>query len=275
MTDVRLHITDSGGEGRPIVLIHGWPLSGESWQPQRRALTAAGYRVVDYDRRGFGRSEKPEDGYDYDTFADDLQSVLTDLDLVDVTLVGFSMGGGEVARYLSRHGESRIRSVVLAAAVTPSMHQTDDNPDGPLDDELYQQLRGGLVEDRDAFFPEFVRGFFSVGDQLKVGDGDVKDAIELAQQSSQTAAVAAMDAWATTDFRGDLAAVTVPTLVIHGDGDGTVPFDGSGRRTHEAIAHSQLVVIEDAPHGLNVSHADEFDAALLAFLGDEAPGVDV
>ena len=274
MTDVRLHITDSGGEGRPVVLIHGWPLSGESWQPQRRALTSAGYRVVDYDRRGFGQSDKPEDGYDYDTFADDLQSVLTDLDLVDVTLVGFSMGGGEVARYVARHGESRIRSVVFAAAVTPFMHQTDDNPDGPLDDATYQQLRGGLVEDREAFFEEFVRGFFSVGDQVKVGDGELKDAYEQCLQSSQTAAVGAMDAWATTDFRADLEKVTVPTLVIHGDGDATVPLEGSGQRTHAAIPHSELVVIGDAPHGLNVSHTDEFDAALLAFVGDEAPGVD-
>ncbi|MFC7430754.1 MULTISPECIES: alpha/beta fold hydrolase [unclassified Agrococcus] len=275
MTDVRLHITDSGGEGRPIVLIHGWPLSGESWKPQRRALTAAGYRVVDYDRRGFGESDKPEDGYDYDTFADDLQSVLTSLDLVDVTLVGFSMGGGEVARYVSRHGEARIRSVVFAAAVTPYMHKTDDNPDGPLDDELYGQLRGGLVEDRDAFFDDFTTGFFSVGDDLKVSEEERQAAIAMCQQSSQTAAVAAMDAWATTDFRADLAAVTVPTLVIHGDGDGTVPFEGSGKRTHEAIAHSQLVVIEDAPHGFNASHADEFDAALLQFVQDEAPGVDI
>lgn len=274
MTDVRLHVTDSGGEGRAIVLIHGWPLSGESWKAQRRALTAAGFRVVDYDRRGFGESDKPETGYDYDTFADDLQSVLTDLDLVDATLVGFSMGGGEVARYLSRHGESRIRSVVFAAAVTPYMHTTDDNPDGPLDDELYGQLRGGLVEDRDAFFEDFVRGFFSVGDDVKVGDGELKDAVELCKQSSQTAAVGAMDAWATTDFRPDLALVTVPTLVIHGAGDGTVPFEGSGKRTHAAIPHSQLVVIDDAPHGFNASHADEFNAALLAFVQDEAPGVD-
>lgn len=275
MTDVRLHITDSGGEGRPVVLIHGWPLSGESWKAQRRALTAAGYRVVDYDRRGFGESDKPEMGYDYDTFADDLQSVLADLDLVDVTLVGFSMGGGEVARYLSRHGESRVRSVVFAASVTPYMHTTDDNPDGPLGDELYGQLRGGLVEDRDAFFEEFARGFFSVGDDVQVGDGEIKDAVDMAQQSSQAAAVGAMDAWATTDFRPDLETVTVPTLVIHGDGDGTVPFEGSGERTHAAIPHSQLVVIGDAPHGLTVSHADEFNAALLSFLADEAPGVDV
>ncbi|WP_144718814.1 alpha/beta fold hydrolase [Agrococcus jejuensis] len=274
MTDVRLHITDSGGEGRPVVLIHGWPLSGESWQAQRRALTAAGYRVVDYDRRGFGQSDKPEDGYDYDTFADDLDSVLTSLDLVDVTLVGFSMGGGEVARYIARHGESRIRSAVFAAAVTPYMHKTDDNPDGPLDDELYGQLRGGLVEDRDAFFEDFVRGFFSVGDDVKVGDGELKAAVELCQQSSQTAAVGAMDAWATTDFRPDLEKVTVPTLVIHGAGDGTVPFEGSGKRTHEAIPHSELVVIDDAPHGFNASHADEFNTALLAFVSDEAPGVD-
>ncbi len=275
MTDVRLHITDSGGEGRPIVLIHGWPLSGESWTAQRRALTAAGYRVVDYDRRGFGESDKPEDGYDYDTFADDLESVLSSLDLVDVTLVGFSMGGGEVARYVARHGEARIRSVVFAAAVTPYMHQTADNPDGPLDDELYQQLRGGLVEDRAAFFDDFTTGFFSVGDDLKVSEEERQAAIAMCEQSSQTAAVAAMDAWATTDFRADLAKVSVPTLVIHGDGDGTVPFEGSGKRTHEAIAHSQLVVIEDAPHGCNVSHADEFDAALLQFVQDEAPGVDI
>lgn len=275
MTDVRLHITDSGGEGRPIVLIHGWPLSGESWKAQRRALTAAGYRVVDYDRRGFGESDKPEDGYDYDTFADDLESVLSSLDLVDVTLVGFSMGGGEVARYVARHGEARIRSVVFAAAVTPYMHKTADNPDGPLDDELYQQLRGGLVEDRAAFFDDFTTGFFSVGDDLKVSEEERQAAIAMCEQSSQTAAVAAMDAWATTDFRADLAKVSVPTLVIHGDGDGTVPFEGSGRRTHEAIAHSQLVVIEDAPHGCNVSHADEFDAALLQFVQDEAPGVDI
>lgn len=275
MTDVRLHITDSGGEGRPIVLIHGWPLSGESWKAQRRALTAAGYRVVDYDRRGFGESDKPEDGYDYDTFADDLESVLSSLDLVDVTLVGFSMGGGEVARYVARHGEARIRSVVFAAAVTPYMHKTADNPDGPLDDELYQQLRGGLVEDRAAFFDDFTTGFFSVGDDLKVSEEERQAAIAMCEQSSQTAAVAAMDAWATTDFRADLAKVSVPTLVIHGDGDGTVPFEGSGKRTHEAIAHSQLVVIEDAPHGFNASHADEFDAALLQFVQDEAPGVDI
>lgn len=274
MADVQLHITDSGGEGRPIVLIHGWPLSGESWQPQRRALTAAGYRVVDYDRRGFGRSDKPEDGYDYDTFADDLESVLADLDLVDVTLVGFSMGGGEVARYLSRHGESRIRSVVFASAVPPYMHKTDDNPDGPLDDELYQQLRGGLVDDRDGFFDDFTKGFFSVGDDLKVGDGELKDAVEMCRQSSQTAAVASMDAWATTDFREDLPLITVPTLVLHGGGDGTVPLEGSGQRTHAAIPHSELVVIDDAPHGCNVSHAEEFNAALLAFVADEAPGVD-
>ncbi|GAA2172372.1 alpha/beta hydrolase [Agrococcus versicolor] len=274
MTDVQLHITDSGGEGRPVVLIHGWPLSAESWQPQRRALTAAGFRVVDYDRRGFGQSDKPEDGYDYDTFADDLESVLRSLDLVDVTLVGFSMGGGEVARYVARHGESRIRSVVFAASVTPFMHTTDDNPDGPLGDDLYGQLRGGLVEDRAAFFEEFVRGFYSVDGDVRVGDGDLKAAVDMCMQSSQTAAVAAMDAWATTDFRDDLAKVTVLTLVIHGSGDATVPFEGSGARTHAAIAHSELVVVDDAPHGLTTSHADEFDAALLRFVQDEAPGVD-
>jgi non-heme chloroperoxidase len=270
----QLYVKD-WGSGRPVVLIHGWPLNADSWDAISYALVNAGYRVIAYDRRGFGRSEQPWDGYDYDTFSDDLAAVLEATGADNATLVGFSMGGGEVARYLSRHGESRIRSAVFAAAVTPYMHKTDDNPDGPLDDELYGQLRGGLVEDRDAFFDDFVHGFFSVGDDLKVGDGEITDAKELAQQSSQTAAVGAMDAWATTDFRPDLPLVTVPTLVIHGAGDGTVPFEGSGARTHAAIPHSQLVVIDDAPHGLNVSHADEFNAALLAFLADEAPGVDV
>lgn len=275
MADVQLHITDSGGEGRPVVLIHGWPLSGASWNLQRRALTAAGYRVVDYDRRGFGESEHPADGFDYDTLADDLQSVLTSLDLHDVTLVGFSMGGGEVARYLSRHGESRIRSVVFAAAVPPYLLKTDDNPEGPLPREAYEGMRGALEADRAGFLDEFMTGFFSVGDELKVTEEQRQEALELAYQSSQTAALGAMDAWATTDFRPDLALVTVPTLVIHGDSDATVPLEGAGARTHAAIPQSQLVVLSDAPHGLNVSHAEQCNAALLAFLADEAPGVDV
>ena len=262
----KVHVEDSGGDGRPVVLIHGWPLSGEAWSEQVGPLSAAGYRVVAYDRRGFGRSDKPSTGYDYDTLADDLDGVLSELDLTDVTLVGFSMGGGEVARYVSRHGEARLRSVVFAAAVPPYLLQGDDNPDGPLTREAAQQIREGLEADRTSFFDGFTRGFFSANGELKVTEEQRQDAIALCHQSDQAAAVGCMEAWATTDFRDDLTKITVPTLVIHGDSDATVPFEGSGRRTHEAVAGSELVVVQDAPHGFNLSHADEFNRALLAFL---------
>jgi len=267
MTDAgqNLHVVDSGGSGRPVVLIHGWPLSGESWSEQTPALVDAGYRVVTYDRRGFGESD-PGERYDYDALADDLDNVLSKLDLRDVTLVGFSMGGGEIARYVSRHGQDRLHSVVFAAAVPPYLLKSDDNPDGPLTAEAAGQMKSGLETDREAFFDEFITGFFSAGANLKVSEEQRQDALTLARQSNQEAALGCMEAFGTTDFRDDLPAVTVPTLVIHGDSDGTVPFQGSGKRTHEAIAGSELVVVKDAPHGFNVSHAAEFNRALLSFL---------
>ncbi len=260
-----LFVRDLGGEGRPVVLIHGWPLSGKSWSEQVGPLQDAGYRVVTYDRRGFGESG-PGDRYDYDSLADDLANVIDDLDLSDVTLVGFSMGGGEVARYASKHGQDKLHSVVFAAAVPPYLMKSDDNPDGPLTEDAASGMKKGLEDDRDAFFDEFTTAFFSAGDDLKVTEDQRQEAIALAKLSNQEAALGCMEAFATTDFRKDLEAITVPALVIHGDSDGTVPFEGSGQRTHEAIEGSELVVIEDAPHGLNVSHADEFNAALLSFL---------
>jgi non-heme chloroperoxidase len=263
---IKLHIEDSGGDGRAVVLIHGWPLSAESWGEQVGPLRSAGYRVVAYDRRGFGRSDKPTSGFDYDTLADDLAGVLTDLDLTDVTLVGFSMGGGEVARYISRHGPERLHSVVFAAAVPPYLLTTDDNPDGPLEKDAAEGMRQGLEQDRTAFFDEFTTGFFSAGDDLKVTEEQRQEAIALCHLSGEEAALGCMDAFATTDFRDDLTKVTVPTLVIHGDSDATVPFEGSGKRTHEAIPGSDLIVVEDAPHGFNASHAEEFNRALLHFL---------
>jgi non-heme chloroperoxidase len=266
LTDVNLHVDDTGGTGRPVVLIHGWPLSGESWSEQIPALEAAGYRVVSYDRRGFGRSDKPRTGYDYDTFADDLQAVIEALDLRDATLVGFSMGGGEVARYVSRFGTDRIRSVVFAAAVPPYLAKTDDNPDGPLDDETAKGMESGLKSDEASFYDGFITQFFSAGGELTVTEQQRQDALALTRQADRHAALGAMAAFGTTDFREDLAKVTVPTLVIHGDSDGIVPVEGSGRRTHEAIAGSELHVIAGGPHGINVSHADEFTEALLAFL---------
>ena len=267
LSKTKVHVEDTGGSGRPVVLIHRWPLSGQSWQAQVGPLSQAGYRVVSYDRRGFGRSDKPHGGYDYDTLADDLEGVLSELDLRDVTLVGFSMGGGEVARYITKHGEDRLRSAVFAAAVPPYLAQTEDNPQGPLTQELADQMEEGLKENRDAFFDQFTTQFFSVDGELKVSEQQRQEAIALCHQSDQRAALACMEAFGTTDFRGDLPNVTVPTLVIHGDGDGVVPFDGSGKRTQAAIPHSELVVLEDAPHGCNVSHAEHFNRALIGFLG--------
>lgn len=263
---VHLHIDDSGGNGRPVVLIHGWPLSAQAWALQLSVLRAAGYRVLAYDRRGFGRSDKPDSDYSYDTLADDLQRVIEQCELQDVTLVGFSMGGGEVARYIARHGESRLHSVVFAAAVPPYLLQTADNPEGPLTPEQAQQHRQALEQDRSAFFEQFTRNFFSANGVLRVTEAQRSDAIALCQQSAQHAALACMDSFATTDFRPDLEKVTVPTLVIHGDADAIVPIEGSGLRTHRAVAHSQLVRMSGAPHGLNVSHPQAFNEALLSFL---------
>jgi pimeloyl-ACP methyl ester carboxylesterase len=265
-SSVRLHIEDSGGNGRPVVLIHGWPLSAQAWEPQVSVLQAAGYRVVAYDRRGFGRSDKPESGYSYDALADDLHRVMDQCGLQDVTLVGFSMGGGEVARYIARHGESRLRSVVFAAAVPPYLMKTLDNPEGPLTPEAAQQMRTALEENRSSFFDQFTKDFFSANGVLQVTESQREEAITLCLQSAQHAALACMDAFGSTDFREDLKKVTVPTLVIHGGADAIVPIEGSGQRTHRAVPHSQLVRVDDAPHGLNVSHAQPFNDALLSFL---------
>ena len=265
--DTELHVDDTGGPGRPVVLIHGWPLSGESFKDQVPALQQAGYRVITYDRRGFGRSDKgPLRQYTYDTLTEDLHLLLTELDLTDVTLVGFSMGGGEVARYFSSFGVERLHSVVFASAVTPYLMQTPGNPDGPLTATQAATMTAQLTKDQDAFYDQFTTDFFSVDGKLAVTEEQRQEALALAKQADKKAALACMAAFGNTDFRDDLPKVSVPTLVLHGDGDATVPFEGSGKRTHDAIAGSELHVIARAPHGCNVSHADEFNAALLAFL---------
>ena len=261
-----LFYSDTEGDGRPVVLIHGWPLDHRSWNANIDALSSSGFRVIAYDRRGFGESEKNNDSYDYDVLADDLRRILTELDLRDATLVGFSMGGGEVARYVARFGEDRIHSVVFASAVPPFLLKSDDNPEGPLTQEAASQMEKELRNDREAFFDSFTTKFFSVGDELKVSEAQRHDAIAMCQASGIEAALGCMKAFGTTDFREDLKSVTVPALVIHGDGDGTVPFEGSGKRTHEIIAHSVLHLIEDGPHGINVANSEEFNQALIAFL---------
>jgi pimeloyl-ACP methyl ester carboxylesterase len=223
---------------------------------------------VAYDRRGFGQSDKPSTGYDYDTFAEDLEGLLAVLDLNDVTLIGFSMGGGEVARYIAKYGEARLHSVVFASSVTPFMMKSDDNPDGPLDETRATKLMKDLTDDSSAFFDDFTKQFFSPN-----GDGNIKvsedvrlSAVEAAKQADPAAALASMKAFAMTDFRDDLTKITIPTLVIHGDADAIVPFEGSGRLTHAIINHSELHIVANGVHGINASHTDEFNSALIEFL---------
>lgn len=271
LNDTNLHVDDHGGDGRPVVLIHGWPLSGEAFEAQVGPLQAAGYRVVTYDRRGFGRSDKPRlASYTYDTLAEDLHAVLTELDLNDVTLVGFSMGGGEVARYATKYGNERVRSVVFASAVPPYLMKTDDNPDGPLEKSQAEEMTAKLTEDEDAFYGQFTKEFFSVGDELKVTEAERQKALAVCRQASKHAALECMAAFASTDFRADLANITVPTLILHGDGDKIVPFEGSGARTHETIPGSKLHVLAGAPHGCNVSHSEEWNNTLIEFLAENS-----
>ena len=262
--DVELYYEDHG-EGRPVVLIHGWPLSGKSWENQVGALVDAGYRVVTYDRRGFGESSKPYDGYEYDTLAADLKALLDHLDLRDATLVGFSMGGGEVARYLAAYGPDRIRSVVLAGAVTPALWAQDG---GGVDEAGMQQMLDGVAADRLAFLEAFFPNFFGAGGRPRVSDAILRFAWQIASVASPKGTADCITAFSTTDFREDLRKLQVPILVLHGDSDGIVPFEASGKRIPEFAQNVRTVVVEGAPHGFNASHVKEFNEALLAFLAD-------
>jgi non-heme chloroperoxidase len=264
---VELYYEDHGS-GSPVVLIHGWPLSGRSWENQVPALVEAGHRVITYDRRGFGRSSQPWTGYDYDTFAADLDALLNHLDLSDVTLVGFSMGGGEVVRYIGRYGTARVSRAVLAAAVPPYLYKSDDNPEGGLDDATIQQFQDGVRSDRVAFLDAFTTNFFAAGDRTNlISEPTRLYNREIAAFASPKGTLDCIAAFGYTDFRDDLAKVTVPTLVIHGDSDAIVPFEVSGKRSHETIEGSELVLIEGGPHGINATHAEPFNRALLDFLG--------
>jgi len=264
---VELHYQDYG-LGKPVVLIHGWPLSGRSWEAQVPVLVGAGYRVITYDRRGFGQSSQPWSGYDYDTFAADLDALMAHLDLNHATLVGFSMGGGEVARYIGKFGTRRVAKAVFAAAVTPYLYQSTDNPEGPRDDAAIKKSQDGLMEDRLAFLDGFTKKFFSAGDKLLVSEPQRTHALNIAALASPKGTLSCTDAFSRTDFRGDLAKFKLPTLILHGDADAIVPFEASGARTHKAVAGSVLRLIKGAPHGFNVSHAKEFNEHLLAFLAD-------
>ncbi len=262
---VEIHY-EVAGEGSPVVLIHGWPLSARSWEAQVHALVEAGHQVITYDRRGFGSSSQPWNGYDYDTFTADLAALLDHLDVKGATLVGFSMGGGEVVRYLAQHGSDRVAKAVLAAAVPPYLFQSDDNPDGGLDDATIGDFEAGVKGDRAAFLDGFVSNFFTAGEEELVSRAQHDYVVRLGEVASPKGTLDCIAAFGRTDFRGDVAKVDVPTLVIHGDSDGIVPFEVSGRRSADAIDHATLHVVEGGPHGINVTHAEEFNRVLIDFL---------
>ncbi len=232
-------------------------------------LHRGGYRVITYDRRGFGQSDKPLAGYDYKTLANDLAGLIDALDLLDVTLVGFPMGGGEVVQYIADHGEVRLQSVVLASAIPPMMMKLPNNPEGPLNPAKAAKMTFDLTANADAFYDDFTKQFFSLhaDGRALISDADRQDALAQCRQASKVAALEAMQVFGISDFRKDLAKITVPTIIIHGAADGVVPFEGSGARSHAAIAKSELHLIAGGPHGVNVSHADEFNTELLRFLG--------
>ncbi len=254
------------GSGKPVVLIHGWPLSSRSWENQVPALIAAGRRVIAYDRRGFGSSYQPWSGYDYDTLAADLDAVLKHLDVKDAAIVGYSMGGGEVARYVGKYGTSRISHAVFASAVPPFLYKTAGNPGGALDDAAIAKFQQGVKTDRLAFLDEFSKNFFSAGGKLVISEPQRLYARDIAAFASPKGTLDCIAAFAQTDFRDDLKKFKIPTLVIHGDSDAIVPFEASGKRTHESIPGSKLVLIKGGPHGVNATHPEQFNRALVDFL---------
>ena len=267
--DIQLYYEDHGS-GDPVVLIHGYPLNGGSWEKQVPVLLQAGYRVVTYDRRGFGKSSQPTTGYNYDTFAEDLHKVVTHLKLSNVALVGFSMGGGEVARYIGRHGAKGVTKAVIIGGIPPYLLKTNDNPDG-VEGSVFEGIQKAIVADRYAFFTEFFKNFFNTDVFLgkRISEQAVQASWNVAASASATASLACVPTW-HEDFRNDVARIGVPTLVIHGDADRIVPIRASGERTAKLVKGARLVTIKDGPHAVNWTHAEELNAELVNFLGKGA-----
>jgi non-heme chloroperoxidase len=264
--DIQLYYEDHGS-GDPVVLIHGYPLSGASWEKQVSALLSAGNRVITYDRRGFGKSSQPTSGYNYDTFAEDLRKLVTHLNLNNFALVGFSMGGGEVARYIGKYGSKGVSHAAFISSVPPYLLKTADNPDG-VDAGVFDGIQKAVAADRYAFFTEFFKNFFNTDVFLakRISQEAVQASWNVAASASATASLACVPTW-HEDFRADLGRVEVPTLVIHGDADRIVPINASGQKTAKLVKGARLVVIKDGPHAVNWTHADEVNAELLNFLG--------
>jgi non-heme chloroperoxidase len=265
--NIDLHYEDHGS-GKPVVLIHGYPLSGASWEKQSAMLLAAGHRVITYDRRGFGKSSQPTAGYNYDTFAEDLHKLVMQLGLQDFAMVGFSMGGGEVARYIGKFGSTGISQAVFISAVPPFLLKTSDNPEG-VDASVFDGIQKAIAADRYAFFAEFFKNFYNTDLLLgkRVSEQAIQASWNVAVGSSPTASLACVPTW-HEDFRKDLTRVDVPTLVIHGDADRIVPIGAAGLRTSKLIKGARLLVVKDGPHCITWTHAEEVNAGLLNFLGE-------
>jgi non-heme chloroperoxidase len=265
--DIQLYYEDHG-TGQPIVLIHGFPLSGRAWERQERALLGTGFRVIAYDRRGFGKSSQPSVGYDYNTFAADLAALIEALDLRDVDLAGHSMGGGEIVRYLGNYGSDRVRRAVIISGVPPYLLKTPDTPNG-VPQEVFDEITAALRTDRLAYFTEWNKNFYNLDQTLgtRISEEAVRDAWNTAAGASPTGTIACVATW-YTDFRADLPKIDAPVLIMHGSADRILPIEACGPRTHEGISGSEYVVIDGAPHGLCWTHADEVNEALLSFLGE-------
>ncbi|QOY86623.1 alpha/beta fold hydrolase [Paludibaculum fermentans] len=270
--NINLYYEDHGS-GQPVVLIHGYPLSGASWERQTAALLAKGYRVITYDRRGFGKSSQPASGYNYNTFAQDLRELVTQLELRDFVLAGFSMGGGEVARYLGVYGDAGVSKAVFISSVPPFLLKTADNPDG-VDGSVFGAIQKEIVADRYAFFSSFFRNFYNADVLLgqRVSEQTVQASWNVAAGASATACLDCVATW-HEDFRGDLARIKVPTLVIHGDSDRIVPITASGLLTVKLVAGARLYVVKDGPHCITWTHADDVNRELINFLGADAETV--
>lgn len=256
------------GHGQPVLFSHGWPLDADMWDSQMEFLASRGYRAIAFDRRGFGRSSQPWDGYDYDTLADDIAQLVDHLDLQQVTLVGFSMGGGDVARYVARLGGERVAGLVLLGSVTPMLGQADDHPEG-VANAVFEDIKAGVRADRAQFISDFATQFYGLNKGQHVSDGVKAQTLNMALRGSIHATLACVTAFAQTDFRQDLAQIEVPTLVIHGDADQVVPFETTGQQAAEQIRGAQLKVYPGAPHGFAVTHAQQLNEDLLAFLSNE------
>jgi non-heme chloroperoxidase len=266
--DIELWYEDHGS-GQPVVLIHGYPLSGVSWEKQLPVLLDAGYRVITYDRRGFGKSSQPTVGYNYDTFAEDLHKLVSHLKLRDFTLVGFSMGGGEVARYFGKYGSKGVSKAVIISGVPPYLLKTEDNPEG-VDASVFNGIQKAVAADRYAFFTGFFQNFYNTDLLLgkRVSEQDVQASWNIAASSSSAASLACVPAW-HEDFRGNLARIDVPTLVMHGDADRILPITAAGLRTARLIRGARLRVVKDGPHCIPWTHAEEVNAELLSFLAEK------